>query len=137
MSLPSRLSRPHLPAWAQQIAHQFDINPADLHAAAPAFTVLDSDNIQWQLEIHVDPDELLIHCCLDESGLQRDLQEMRRLLAWHHRPRVMRGACIALDERSGSLRLLQQIPIDTPRIEHVADAIAALRKLRHALLLPY
>jgi len=123
-----------LPMWAQPILQYAATAlplPADMTAAA--YTLLDDSGVEWQLEFQSCPDQLVIHCQLADDGLHRDNDGLRALLALHHAPHQMQGACVALDLHSGVLRLVQTHSHDSPALNDLPDLLRRLQHLRQHL----
>lgn len=123
----------YTPAWAlpilQSAAHRL---PLPLDVPAAAYTLLDEGAVEWHLE--VTDDHLLLHCQLADDGLRCNEHRLRALLAYHHDPRAMGGACIALDISSGVLRLVQAHARESPALDDLPGALQRLQCIRRQLL---
>ena len=123
----------YLPAWALPILQRAAQHlPLPLHIAAAAYTLLDEDGVEWHLESSAD--HLLIHCQLADDGLRCDDDRLRALLAHHHQPQAMDGASIALDSRTGVLRLVQAHASNSPALDDLPGTLQRLQCVRRHLL---
>lgn len=133
MTLPST----SLPDWAANALAKLSADiPLTLDPIARAYTLLNEDGTQWHIEVSECPDQLLLHCLLDANALQRDVDALRALLASHHQPHRMQGACVALDPATGVLRLLQTLPASSPLLDDLHSELMRLQDLRAALHFP-
>ncbi|MDR6095413.1 CesT family type III secretion system chaperone [Stenotrophomonas sp. SORGH_AS_0321] len=123
----------YMETWALPILQRAASSlPLPLDIPAAAYTLLDEAGVEW----HVEPtaEHLVIHCRLADDGLQCDIDRLRTLLAHHHEPHVMDGACIALDARRGVLRLVQAYASDSGALHDLPAALQRLQAVRRRLL---
>ncbi|MEN5425786.1 hypothetical protein ABE522_05330 [Stenotrophomonas pennii] len=121
------------PTWALPILQRAAQHlPLPLDVPAAAYTLLDEGGVEWHLEATAD--HLLLHCQLADDGLRCNEDRLRGLLAHHHEPQAMDGACIALDTASGVLRLVQAHARDSPTLDDLPGALQRLQCVRRHLL---
>lgn len=133
MTLPNT----SLPDWAANAFAKLSAHlPLTLDPTARAYALLNDAGTQWHVEVSECPDQLLLHCELDATALQRDVEGLRTVLASHHQPQRMQGACIALDPATGVLRLLQSLPATSPLLDDLHSELMRLQGLRAVFVSP-
>jgi|GEM_PF-3407599 len=122
------------PGWATASLLQVVDSLPPGHDAAHALTLLDDTGIEWHFEFPLTVEAILIHCRLQEDALHLDADDLRRLLGCHDQPWSMHGASIALQETTGTLRLLCPVMRGSPRLDNLPETLYQLQQLRNHLV---